>query len=39
VKRDPANWFWVHNRWKPINPNRRKINRAKVELAKVDDEI
>jgi KDO2-lipid IV(A) lauroyltransferase len=21
VRRDPANWFWVHNRWKP-----RKIN-------------
>jgi KDO2-lipid IV(A) lauroyltransferase len=17
VRRDPANWFWVHNRWKP----------------------
>jgi KDO2-lipid IV(A) lauroyltransferase len=38
VRRDPANWFWVHNRWKPINLNRRKLNRAKVELAKVDDE-
>jgi lauroyl/myristoyl acyltransferase len=23
VRRDPANWFWVHNRWKPA--------RAKVE--------
>jgi lauroyl/myristoyl acyltransferase len=21
VRRDPANWFWVHNRWKPVrNP-------------------
>ena len=19
VRRDPANWFWVHNRWKPAN--------------------
>src|SRR6185503_20992737 len=19
-RRDPANWFWVHNRWKPDNP-------------------
>ena len=19
VRRDPANWFWVHNRWKPRN--------------------
>jgi KDO2-lipid IV(A) lauroyltransferase len=18
VRRDPANWFWVHNRWKPV---------------------
>jgi KDO2-lipid IV(A) lauroyltransferase len=18
IRRDPANWFWVHNRWKPI---------------------
>ena len=20
VRRDPANWFWVHNRWKPDEP-------------------
>ena len=20
VRRDPANWFWVHNRWKPAPP-------------------
>jgi lauroyl/myristoyl acyltransferase len=20
VHRDPANWFWVHNRWKPLKP-------------------
>jgi KDO2-lipid IV(A) lauroyltransferase len=20
VRRDPANWFWVHNRWKPRKP-------------------
>ena len=19
VRRDPANWFWVHRRWKPAN--------------------
>ncbi len=19
IRRAPANWFWVHNRWKPIN--------------------
>lgn len=22
VRRDPANWFWVHNRWKPAPPQR-----------------
>src|SRR6266571_3718996 len=24
VRRDPANWFWVHNRWKPIQSRRPK---------------
>ncbi len=23
VRRDPANWFWVHNRWKPVKPEVR----------------
>lgn len=23
VRRDPANWFWVHNRWKPRKPEIR----------------
>jgi len=22
IRRDPANWFWVHNRWKPAKPAR-----------------
>lgn len=22
IRRDPANWFWVHNRWKPAKPGR-----------------
>ena len=22
VRRDPANWFWVHNRWKPDKPKQ-----------------
>lgn len=26
IRRDPANWFWVHNRWKP----RQKNQKAKV---------
>jgi lauroyl/myristoyl acyltransferase len=24
VRRDPANWFWVHNRWKPRRNGRRR---------------
>lgn len=24
VRRDPANWFWVHKRWKPVTPARAK---------------
>ena len=24
LRRDPANWFWVHNRWKPARPALRK---------------
>jgi len=24
VRRDPANWFWVHNRWKPAKPGKTK---------------
>jgi len=24
VRRDPANWFWVHNRWKPASNRGRK---------------
>lgn len=24
IRRDPANWFWVHNRWKPVKPRRRQ---------------
>jgi KDO2-lipid IV(A) lauroyltransferase len=23
VRRDPANWFWVHRRWKPAPPEAR----------------
>ena len=22
IRRDPANWFWVHNRWKPPPPGK-----------------
>jgi KDO2-lipid IV(A) lauroyltransferase len=41
IRRDPANWFWVHNRWKPPPPGReatRELNPAKVlQAAKVSD--
>jgi lauroyl/myristoyl acyltransferase len=23
IRRDPANWFWVHRRWKPPEPKTR----------------
>ena len=23
VRRDPANWLWVHKRWKPASPGRQ----------------
>ena len=25
VRRDPANWFWVHKRWKPRGPSQRAV--------------
>ena len=25
VRRDPANWFWVHKRWKPAPPAKPKV--------------
>jgi len=31
VRRDPANWFWVHNRWKPAPPNARVAATTKTE--------
>jgi lauroyl/myristoyl acyltransferase len=27
VRRDPANWFWVHNRWKSVHYHRRQAAR------------
>ena len=26
VRRDPANWFWVHKRWKPAPPESRRAS-------------
>jgi lauroyl/myristoyl acyltransferase len=31
VLRDPANWFWVHNRWKPVRPPKAMARIAEEE--------
>jgi KDO2-lipid IV(A) lauroyltransferase len=36
VKRDPANWFWVHNRWKPIRPFKRRGEHRELANVEVD---
>lgn len=33
VRRDPANWFWVHNRWKP---DKTKIGSPKTEVRSLE---
>jgi KDO2-lipid IV(A) lauroyltransferase len=37
VRRDPANWFWVHNRWKPARTARRKLKPGNAEPAKAEN--
>jgi lauroyl/myristoyl acyltransferase len=35
VRRDPANWFWVHNRWKALNWSAaRRQSRVERQAAK-----
>jgi len=34
VRRDPANWFWVHNRWKPAKPPGWKMARLAARRAR-----
>jgi KDO2-lipid IV(A) lauroyltransferase len=34
VRRDPANWFWVHNRWKTRKSDARNPVSAKMEAEK-----
>jgi KDO2-lipid IV(A) lauroyltransferase len=29
IRRDPANWFWVHRRWKPIGRRRNTTGRSR----------
>src|SRR5579871_2150342 len=38
LRRDPANWFWVHNRWKPKRRNERKIEKPNPELEKIENQ-
>ncbi len=42
IRRDPANWFWVHNRWKPRTAKSRVPNLESLEpeaaLATVEEE-
>jgi KDO2-lipid IV(A) lauroyltransferase len=35
VRRDPANWFWVHNRWKPAKSRKTKDPVAPEPAAEV----
>jgi KDO2-lipid IV(A) lauroyltransferase len=35
VRNDPANWFWVHNRWKPDKPRHQPV-KAGVPAAQPD---
>ena len=37
VRRDPANWFWVHNRWKPFKHQIRQPEKPNTELANIEN--
>jgi lauroyl/myristoyl acyltransferase len=36
VRRDPANWFWVHNRWKKSNHKAREV-KPETDSVEADD--
>jgi KDO2-lipid IV(A) lauroyltransferase len=36
VRRDPANWFWVHNRWKPGKPRPQNLDPAPAPAAELE---
>lgn len=38
LRRDPANWFWVHNRWKPPPRKNLKTETTKGELARMENQ-
>lgn len=33
IRRDPANWFWVHNRWKPGKWNAKRTASSAASVA------
>jgi KDO2-lipid IV(A) lauroyltransferase len=37
VRRDPANWFWVHKRWKPAHVRKPKTAIRSAEQAKTEE--
>jgi KDO2-lipid IV(A) lauroyltransferase len=37
LRRDPVNWFWVHNRWKLLQHEKRKKQGQKVALASAEN--
>jgi lauroyl/myristoyl acyltransferase len=36
VRRDPANWFWVHNRWKPSSKRAPSVETSAATAGSVD---
>ena len=38
VRRDPANWFWVHNRWKPRTAKTRRMRSESQPVDTVESE-
>jgi KDO2-lipid IV(A) lauroyltransferase len=37
IQRDPANWFWVHNRWKTPGREPKAAQRPSPEITRVED--
>ena len=35
VRRDPANWFWVHNRWKLLHKSKVQSRTSKLQAAEL----
>lgn len=38
IRRDPANWFWVHRRWKPPSPRQRAQMESPAAPSSVEPE-